>query len=304
MSLCQFDRGEWMEKIRFPLTFIALAGLWTILFFSIPLSQGVQAGVYHIVKKNETVWSIARAYGVTAEELAKVNDIIDINSIRESTVLFIPSACQIIDDASETGNMGRESRLSRHKPMTGGVHQALSDGNIKSEKPAEKAKGTKTGYAGESVAKPIRKQQSSDKKSMLQYKAPAPEKKISTGRNIFIWPVRGEIKAHFGIQPNKTLNNWIKIASTEGKKVKAAESGTVIFSSHLKSYGETIIIRHKDNFATVYTHLQKRLVKIDRNVKKGETIAITGEKDDTGDVYMNFEIRFKGKAQNPLLFLP
>ncbi|MFA5323043.1 MAG: M23 family metallopeptidase, partial [Smithella sp.] len=89
-----------------------------------------------------------------------------------------------------------------------------------------------------------------------------------------------------------------------GAKVKAAESGTVIFSSTLKNYGEAIIIRHKNNFATVYTHLKKRYVKIDKSVRKGETIAVVGEKDDAGETYINFEIRLKGKAHNPLLFLP
>ncbi len=131
-----------------------------------------------------------------------------------------------------------------------------------------------------------------------------PEEKITTGKNKFIWPVRGTVAAHFGKQPNKTFHNWIKIVSAAGVRVKAAEAGTVIFSSHLKNYGETIIIRHNNNFATVYTHLKKRNVKIDKTVKKGETIAVLGEKDEDGAVYMNFEIRLQGKARNPLLFLP
>ena len=123
-------------------------------------------------------------------------------------------------------------------------------------------------------------------------------------RKRFIWPVKGKVGAQFGIQPNKTYNNWIKIISGSGTKVTAAAAGTVIFSSNLKNYGETIIIRHKDNFATVYTHLKKRYVKIDQSVRKGEAIASMGEKDGSGVVFMNFEIRLKGKARNPLLFLP
>ena len=100
------------------------------------------------------------------------------------------------------------------------------------------------------------------------------------------------------------FRSWIKIVSTPGTKIKAAANGTVIFSSYFKDYGETIIIRHKDNYATVYTHLKKRYVRIDKDVKKGEKIALLGEKDDAGRAYMNFEIRFKAKARNPMLFLP
>jgi lipoprotein NlpD len=112
------------------------------------------------------------------------------------------------------------------------------------------------------------------------------------------------VKTSFGIQPNKTYHNWIKIVTVAGKPVKAAASGTVIFSSPLKDYGETIIIRHEKEFATVYTHLKKRNVKIDQNVKKGEVIALVGQKDKEGNAYLNFEIRLRGKARNPLFFLP
>ena len=50
--------------------------------------------------------------------------------------------------------------------------------------------------------------------------------------------------------------------------------------------------------------IEEVYVKEGQSVKKGETLAALGEKDETGDVYMNFEIRLQGKAQNPLLFLP
>ena len=131
------------------------------------------------------------------------------------------------------------------------------------------------------------------------------EKKIFIDKNRFIWPVRGSVKDNFGIQPNKTYHNWIKIVSTAGAKVKAAASGTIIFSSHLKNYGETIIVRHKDKFTTVYTHLKKRYVRIDQDVKKsGRQLLLSGETDDVGLAYINFEVRLQGKARNPLFFLP
>ena len=112
------------------------------------------------------------------------------------------------------------------------------------------------------------------------------------------------MKTRFGIQPNKTYHNWIKIVCPAGTQVRAAAAGTVIFSANLKDFGETIIIRHANDFATVYTHLKKRYVKADQNIKKGEAIALAGEIDEAGDTYINFEIRHKGKARNPLFYLP
>ena len=131
-------------------------------------------------------------------------------------------------------------------------------------KPAEAAKPEETTV--------VKKPPTSEKaKPKVNKKAPAEEKEeIKFDRKRFMWPVQGSVKTRFGIQPNKTYYNWIKIASVTGMKVKAAASGIIIFSANLKDYGETIIIRHADNYATVYTHLKKRYVKTDQNVKKGE----------------------------------
>jgi len=84
----------------------------------------------------------------------------------------------------------------------------------------------------------------------------------------------------------------------------AAASGTVIFSNALKDYGETIIIKHQDSYATVYTNLRSRIVQVDDKVKKGSRIAFLGKTEKKTEPSLNFEIRHKNKARNPLFFLP
>ena len=41
---------------------------------------------------------IARAYHVRLQDLAEINNITDLNSIKEGSVIFIPDANQVIDD--------------------------------------------------------------------------------------------------------------------------------------------------------------------------------------------------------------
>ena len=65
----------------------------TILVPTAPLPQdhGVdQKMTVHHVKKGETLSSIARQYGVTVQDLIKVNDIRDPNMIRVDQELIIP----------------------------------------------------------------------------------------------------------------------------------------------------------------------------------------------------------------------
>jgi lipoprotein NlpD len=284
-------------------------------------------GIYHRIKKGETFWSIARAYHIKLQDLAEINNIDNPGLIEEGSVLFIPDANQVIDDVmSYAKTMDSPSKPVPDQNGTGSILPAKQgDGakdlkavaemppvTEKEELPApaikEKAKAEKTSPSQDLHPKdtvPAKKTLSNKKERKSKAKSAVEEKEeIQFERRRFVWPVRGSVKTRFGIQPNKTYHNWIKIVSVSGAQVKAAASGIVIFSSLLKDYGETIIIRHEDNFATVYTHLKKRYVKIDQNVKKGEAIALVGGKDEAGEAYMNFEVRLHGKARNPLFFLP
>jgi len=327
MPLRQLDRGERMGKINFPL---ALAVLILLAFFSVvscfkPQMQRTQTmGVYHLVKKNETVQMIARAYKIPLQNLVEANNITNVNQVKEGSIVFVPSANQIIDNIGEYVKANDNAAKVKTKDNSAdNVKDLAKNKDIKEIKNTPVKPVVKFNINALHIAqytplpqwptaadekpapvKTIRNKKISDEKNEPETKAPKPQEKIQTEKNKFIWPAQGGVKTQFGIQPNKTYHNWIKIVSTAGTKVKAAAVGTVIFSSNLKNYGETIIIRHKESYATVYTHLKKRYVRMDQNVKKGEAIALLGEKDDAGNAYMNFEVRLKGKARNPLFFLP
>jgi lipoprotein NlpD len=316
-----------LAKISFCF-FCILFFMQSTISYSLSQVQKTQAtGVYHRVKKGETVWSIARAYNIKFQDLVEINNIEDPALVKEDTIIFMPDAKQVIDDVmTHPKNMDARDSLPAVADSPDGANKSIENNGSKGgekvigvqpapDKKAmvpplsiEKKPPTKVLPAEEPVSKktiPAQKGKDEKIKSKPNVKPPAQGKEIiQREKGRFGWPVQGSVKTRFGIQPNKTYHNWIKIASAAGTKVKAASSGTVIFSSALKDYGETIIIRHEKEFATVYTHLKKRYVKIDQNVKKGETIALVGQRDEAGNAYINFEIRSHGKACNPLFFLP
>lgn len=57
-----------------------------------PSSLSGIPGIFHRVEKGQTLWSVARAYGVDLDELAKVNRIYDAGSIKAGQLIFIPRA--------------------------------------------------------------------------------------------------------------------------------------------------------------------------------------------------------------------
>jgi lipoprotein NlpD len=326
LPLCQPDRGEWMERIavtskqqvkdcfRFSYRCFACALCFLFVFLAISCSaphvqKEQPKGVYHRVKKGETFYGIARAYQVKLQDLAQANNITDPFLIKEDMVIFIPNVSAIIDDVmprvkkaeTELGaNNGKDSASGTPVPPVSGQPSVVFP---KTEKQSPGKLSVSSELDSEAGSR--QKQPQGTAAPEAKTKKPTEENgEILAGKKTFIWPVRGSVKTRFGIQPNKTFYNWVKIVSLRGASVKAAASGVVIFSAPLKDFGETVIIRHENNYTTVYTHLKKRYVKTDQSVKKGEVIAMVGEIDEMGDAYINFEIRFKGKARNPLFFLP
>jgi lipoprotein NlpD len=316
-----------MEKIKPALAsgfFILLALFLILSCFSPQMHKTKIRGVYHRVKTNETVRMIAHAYHVKLQDIVEMNNMTDLNAVKEGSIIFIPNAHQVIDDVTtNVKTMNTAADIKTKKDISSNVKSIAEKDAGKERKTATEAPPVADEKKLLSIVKPPKTQQPkvalreqsrpaenitaqtpSDEKSESKSEIKTPGEKIKIDKKMFIWPVNGSVTTSFGIQPNKTYNNWIKIVSPVRTKVKAAASGTVIFSSQLKNYGETVIIRHKDNLATVYTHLKKRYVKTDQNIKKGETIAIVGETDDAGNTYINFEIRLQGKARNPVFFLP
>src|SRR5215471_1419071 len=57
-------------------------------------------GTYHEVKQGQTAWSIARAYGIDVQTLARVNKLSDITALYAGQKLYVPGTTQQREIAS------------------------------------------------------------------------------------------------------------------------------------------------------------------------------------------------------------
>ncbi len=121
------------------------------------------------------------------------------------------------------------------------------------------------------------------------------------------WPVeRGKIVRKFGENRNKklntvTLNYGIDIKTTHDAEVRAVAEGVVSAIDWLPGYGSVIIITHKGNYRTVYSHLSDIYVKEGDKVKAGSILGRVGESLE-GNV-LHFEIWNSRQKQNPVVWL-
>ncbi|MFH1238821.1 MAG: M23 family metallopeptidase, partial [bacterium] len=122
--------------------------------------------------------------------------------------------------------------------------------------------------------------------------------------SIFVWPVKGRVTTYFGTKEQKR-HLGIDIKAPTGTPVVAARAGKVIYSgSTLPGYGNVIIIEHDRDFSTVYAHNSVNLVQDGIMVQKNQIIAYVGNTGRSTAPHLHFELRRRGRAENPLAYLP
>lgn len=120
----------------------------------------------------------------------------------------------------------------------------------------------------------------------------------------FLWPVsRGVVSSGFGLRGG-AKHDGVDISAPSGTPVYAADAGVVIFSGVLHGYGNTVIVRHDDNYVTVYGHNERNLVREGTRVARGDEIGEIGRSGRTTGANLHFEVRRDNVAKDPLAYLP
>lgn len=114
---------------------------------------------------------------------------------------------------------------------------------------------------------------------------------------VFFAPLNGTISQDF----NPKIRHFaVDIVAKRNTPVKATADGTVIFSGWTTETGNVIIIKHADDFISVYKHNGNLLREQGDFVKSGEVIASVGSTGEfsTGP-HLHFELWSGGYAVNP-----
>lgn len=121
------------------------------------------------------------------------------------------------------------------------------------------------------------------------------------------WPVNGRVAIPYGSQVDPRFNtpvfrNGIYI-ETADETVKAVSGGKVVFSDWFKGYGNLVIINHGEGYHTLYGNLSETFLKAGDIIKERDVIGKVGESGLLNGPSLYFEVRYKGKALNPLQWL-
>lgn len=119
-----------------------------------------------------------------------------------------------------------------------------------------------------------------------------------------------QIVSGFGMRDHPILNEprmhtGIDIKAPVGTVVVATASGRVIRTEEQVGYGygRPCLIEHKFGYQTLYGHLVRLEVYINKMVQKGDVIGRVGDTGLSAGPHLHYEVRKNGKPLNPSWFI-
>ncbi len=115
------------------------------------------------------------------------------------------------------------------------------------------------------------------------------------------WPVKGRVKKLFGRRKPPSDLRWqgVVIDAPRGNNVRAIAHGRIAFADWLRGMGNLIIIDHGNGYLSLYGHNESLFKAAGEWVEAGDIIASIGSSGGAQKPGLYFEIRRKGKPQNP-----
>ena len=228
----------------------------------VPFKTG--KGVYHKVRKGETLWRICYTYRVNMKKVCRVNRIKDPGHVVAGQEIFIPGAKRILKVKVPPGRT----------PSGGSKRTVKRGGNRSSRSGADKSARPK--------AKP----------------------RASAEKLRFIWPVKGPVTSWFGPRKGRPHDGIDIAAPKGTPIRAAERGKVIYSDNGLSGYGNLIIIRHSGGFHTVNGHNSRNRVDVDAWVSKGQVIAEVGNTGRATGYHLHFEIRKNERAVDPMKYLP
>ena len=239
---------------------------------------------FYVVKRGDTLYSIALDHGADYREVAQWNGLDDATKIDVGQLLRVQPPQDRRTQVGAARVPGRiESRPIDAVPQAQAQGQGQGDGATRTE-----PKAVRLPYSKENAA--------------LVSREGAAEAKVDAKADTagFVWPAKGKVIAGF----SEPRSKGIDIDGKAGDPVVAAAAGRVTYiGTGIPGLGKLVVIKHDNGFITVYAHNREILVKEHQAVARGEKIAELGA-TDADRPKLHFQIRKGSAPVDPMRYLP
>jgi lipoprotein NlpD len=296
----------------------------------------------YVVKRGDTLYSIALDSGVDWRELAALNQITDPSKLQVGQVLQVrppaaapgPDGVVVSPVTQGPAIAGRPLGTEAPPPAPGAPATGPTPPSVPGSPPAgglrTEPKGLRLPYSDENLAAvqradatriaaapkpeappavakpepaPAAKPEPAPAAKPEAAPAPAPSRPDQNGGEDRVdWAWPAAGKVIATF--NGASSKGVDIAGRVGDPVYASAPGRIVYSGEgIPAYGKLVIIRHNGTYLSAYAHNSQILVKEGQTVTRGQKIAEVGS-SGAESPRLHFEIRRLGRPVDPMQYLP
>lgn len=252
--------------------------------------------IYYSAKRGESLSTIASQNGITVDQLVSMNSEQLLKETLEDDTSLLVAQDQSLITVKTTRTVVRTERIpyksvvTRDSRFNAGYFWYVSTGQA-----GEKMITTEIVYEnGEEVSRAVVSEEITkepvNQEIVVGTNGAGGGSGVGTGS--FVWPTGpgGGISRGYG-----NGHGGMDIWNSYNTPIYAADSGVVIVSQDTAvGYGRYVIIDHQNGIATLYGHMNQRLVEVGEVVAKGQLIGLMGATGYATGSHLHFEVRIGG----------
>lgn len=124
------------------------------------------------------------------------------------------------------------------------------------------------------------------------------------GPFVLRWPLH-DVRVTQGFSPMKNRRHQgVDFGGRKGTAIFAAHEGMVVYAGRdFRGYGKMVLIEYNNEWASLYAHLTKIVVREGQYVEPGQTIGTMGRTGRASGVHLHFELIQNKQPVDPLPLL-
>jgi len=269
------------------------------------LTSTIHTAKQYTIQPGDTLDIIAKANGMTKEELLDLNPSLTSKNLRAGKQVTVAKevpflSVEAIRRVEYNESIPFETKQVEDATIYKGSTKVVTAGRVGTRKIVADVTYVDNKEVSREILSSTVTQQPVTKVVHVGTK-PRP-KTVATGR--LSRPISGGIiSSNYGMRRG-SMHKGVDFAAKTGTRISAADGGTVTWAGWKRGgWGYLVVINHGNGIETYYAHNSKVTVRVGQKVAKGEQIAKMGSTGNSSGPHVHFEVHVNGRYVNPWKYI-
>ena len=269
------------------------------------LTSKIHSKREYVIKSGDTINSIAKANGMTREELLELNPSLTNSRLRAGKKVTVGKevpflSIEAVRRVEYTETIPYETKTVQDSSIYKGTTKVVTPGKVGTRKVVADVTYVDNQETGRKI---ISSNVTAEPQTKVVHQGTkARPKTAATGK--LSRPVRGAIiSSNYGMRRGR-MHKGVDFAAKKGTPILAADGGTITWAGWKSGgWGYLVIINHGNGLETYYAHNSKVMVSVGQKVYKGQQIAKMGSTGNSSGPHCHFEVHVNGRYTSPWKYI-